>query len=166
MMAELTRTLTRDGRWIPLLFVAFFLVVFAANGAMVAVAVSTWTGVTTDTHYRDGVEYNDRLEAAADQAKLGWTVEVASEDAGPRRVDFSVGVTGPDGEALSPDDVSVVFWRPTHQGFDRTETLHPTGEGRYGAEIALPIAGIWDARITLHRGGHRYQTTKRIFVEP
>lgn len=166
MIAQLARNLTRDSRWIPLIFVAFFLVVFAVNGTMVAIALSTWTGLTTETHYRDGVEYNVRLQAAANQAALGWTLEIDSRDAGPNQVDFAVGVTGGQGEALTPDSVTVVFWRPTHEGFDRAETLRPTGDGRFGATVELPMAGVWDARVTVNRDGQRYQTVKRLFVEP
>jgi nitrogen fixation protein FixH len=164
-MTRLVQHLSREGRWIPLIFVAFFLVVFAVNGAMVTVALSTWTGVTTETHYRDGVEYNKRLAAAERQDAMGWNVGVEAKELAPRRLDFSVGVAGPDGQALYPDTIEVVFWRPTTEGFDRTERLRRGADGRYAAIVELPKPGLWDARVTIRHGDRRFQTVKRIFLE-
>ena len=34
----------RSGRWIPWMFVLFFVVIFAVNGTMVWYALESWTG--------------------------------------------------------------------------------------------------------------------------
>ncbi len=164
-MTSVLHFLTRDSRWIPLLFVVFFLVVFAANGALVTIAVSSWTGLTTETYYRDGVEYNRRIAAAERQAELGWDVALTAEAQPGRRLDFGVSLAGPDGRPLYPQEVSVAFVRPTAEGNDSTHQLARRGEGRYGAVIELPLAGVWDAQVTVIAEGRRYQSSKRLFVK-
>ena len=69
----------RTSAWIPWVFVGFFVVVFGANAAMVAFALTTWTGVETDTPYEDGVVYQKVLDAEHRQAELGWKVDLAFE---------------------------------------------------------------------------------------
>ena len=82
---------------IPWVFVGFFLAVFAANGAMIAVALSTWTGLETDTAYEDGLAYNDRLSEREAQKALGWQVALALE---PAVLAVSAGIAGAGGLAV------------------------------------------------------------------
>jgi nitrogen fixation protein FixH len=165
MIQRTLQNLTREGRWIPWIFVGFFLVVFAVNGIMVTVALSTWTGLTTETHYRDGVEYNKRLDAAQRQAAMGWRVGIEADSPGRRMIRIAVDADAPDGGPLYADSVSVRFVRPTTEGYDSTHELHRDAEGRYVGTLAMPLAGVWDARVTVHRDGRRYQTSKRVFAE-
>ncbi len=48
-------------RYIPWLFVAFFAVVLAANGALIAIALGSFTGLTTEHAYDKGLAYNRTL---------------------------------------------------------------------------------------------------------
>lgn len=164
-MTSLLQNLTREGRWIPWLFVAFFLVIFTVNGIMVTVALSTWTGLTTQTHYRDGIEYNQRLAAVERQEALGWTVTLTSRTLDNGVLDFAVAVSGPEGRPLYPDRVAVAFVRPTTEGFDSRHELELRADGRYGVFVDLPLDGIWDARVTVEEHGRRHQSGQRLFVQ-
>ena len=163
-MTPLLQNLTRDGRWIPWLFVAFFLVIFTVNGIMVTVALSTWTGLTTQSHYRDGIEYNRRLAAVERQEALGWDVAYSSQTLEGGTLDFAVAVTGSQGQPLYPDRVHVAFVRPTSEGFDSSHVLQLRADGRYGIFVELPLAGVWDARVTVEEHGRRHQSSQRLFV--
>ena len=152
------------GWWIPWTFVGFFGVVLLANGIMAAIAFGTWTGLTTTKAYQDGVAYNDTLAERASQAELGWRVAVAVERSTGGATRVVVEVSDAAGEPVLADGVQARFVRPTHGGFDQDAALAATGKGRYGAAVALPLAGQWDVRLTVTRGGDIFETRRRIMV--
>ena len=57
----------------------------AVNGAMIWIALSSWTGLATNQPYDKGLTYNRNLEAAARQAALGWQPRLAGAADGRRR---------------------------------------------------------------------------------
>lgn len=156
--------LRRDGRWIPWTFVAMFLVVLAANGTMVAFSISSWTGVVTESHYLDGLAYNDRLAAQEAQDSLGWQMQLTSEQLTGNRLAVQVDLRDGEGAALWADQVKVRALRPTHSGHDLTAVLLASDAGRYAGEIELPLPGQWDLRITAFQGELSYQRTQRVFL--
>jgi nitrogen fixation protein FixH len=162
---EAIRRRARDDRWIPWAFVAFFGVVFAANGAMVAVAVATWTGMSVEgSPYDRGLAYNETLAAARAQEALGWRVgfEFESHDPTGGALDFTLADRA--GHPLPGALVRARFVCPSHQGHDFELDLPETATGRYGAEVELPLPGLWEVRVRAARGGHSYQLTERILA--
>ena len=152
-------------RWIPWTFVAFFAVVFAANGTMVAIGFATWTGVTTDDAYRKGLAYNRVLAAARDQEALGWRADLGFEADGPTRGRVGLALADRDGRPLPGALVRARFVRPSHQGHDFELPLPAAGEaGRYGAKVELPLPGVWEVRVSAARDGWIYRLTERIFA--
>ena len=59
---------------IPLLFFAFFAVVLTANGIMIWIALSSWTGLETKNHYLKGVDYNQTLQDVRTQEALAASI--------------------------------------------------------------------------------------------
>lgn len=57
-------------------FVAFFGVIIAVNFYMASLALSTFGGVVVENSYVAGQHYNEWLDKAEAQAKLGWTETV------------------------------------------------------------------------------------------
>lgn len=151
---------------IPWLFVGFFLAVFAANGAMIAVALSTWTGLETDTPYEDGLAHNDRLAERAAQRALGWQVALALEPAGDGTAELRVRLRGPSGEALYADEVRASFRRPTLEGHDFEVTLEDRGAGLYGRHVTLPLPGQWDVELQVTKGDDRHSSQRRVMLQP
>ena len=154
----------RSARLIPWMFVAFFAVVAAVNGVMIAFALETFTGVTTEHPYEEGVAYNATIAAARAQEKLGW--QVAIDFAAPDRDHARLAVTlrGRDGAPLTGAALSARFVRPTSEGFDSTATLRESGAGRYEAEPRLALPGQWDLVVTATHDNASYQKTQRVFV--
>jgi nitrogen fixation protein FixH len=154
------------GRWIPWAFVAFFGVVFAVNATMIAIAFTTWTGLTTERSYQRGLDYNRALEAAAAQEALGWRVDFAFIQGQGAHAVVEVGLENRHRDLLEAADVEARFLRPTHAGHDVTVVLPHYRDGRYRAEVELPFAGQWDVHVTASSGGDVYRLSRRVFLRP
>lgn len=154
--------------WIPYSFFAFFGVVFLANGIMLYVAISTFSGIETESHYVRGLEYDRNLAAQAAQEARGWRVEtVVVDDAEALAAGrFPVAVTLADrAEApVTGARVELQFERPTHDGHDSALKLVETVSGRYEgvAEVALP--GQWDTRLLVWHEDGSYQKVERVVL--
>jgi nitrogen fixation protein FixH len=149
----------RQGRWIPWVFVAGFLVVAAVNGAMIVLAVASWTGLSDETPYENGLRFNDTLDAAAAQARLGWRVTPRLEG----RV-LSVSVVGSDGRPLSGARVGATIRRPLDERYDATAELVPVAAGIYRSDLDLPLPGAWEVTIRIDRDGDSYRLVRRLVV--
>lgn len=156
---------SRSGdRYIPWLFVAFFAVVFAANGVLIAIAWESFTGLSTEHAYDKGLAYNQTLAEAEAQEKLGWKLGIdasALKRGGGR---LAVVLRDGDGAVLTGAHLEARFIRPTSAGADTPMALVETAAGRYEAEAALPLPGQWDMVVIANHDGASYQTTRRIFV--
>jgi nitrogen fixation protein FixH len=158
--------LRRTGRdtWIPWAFVGFFLVVFAVNGAMMTIAFKTWTGLDTENAYQEGLAYNDRLAERRAQQALRWQAGFAFTASGPRQGEIALTLADADGNPLSRAAVTAALVRPTQAGHDITVTLDHQGDGRYAADVALPLAGQWDVRLLADHARGTYRLHERILV--
>lgn len=155
----------RSGSWIPWLFVAFFLVVLAANATMVWIGLSTWPGLVADNTYERGLRYNRDLDAAKAQAALGWQVDYRVEPAGDGRAVLRASLLDRDGRPIDTAEIEARFVRPTSEGHDFGMRLRPRGEGRYVAELEPPLPGVWDLHLHIRRGEQRWVGEKRVFLK-
>ena len=160
-LGPLSRRLT----WGPWVFFAMFAVVLAANGIMVAVAFGTWTGLETHGAYEKGLAYNQTLEAARQQAALGWQVEIALERRSAGKVWLEVTFRDRNDRPLRLRAVDAQLVRPTHDGHDFVVALAELGNGRYGSETILPLPGQWDVRVRAEHDGGTYQATRRAVIQ-
>ena len=157
--------LCRNDRWIPALIVAGFLVTIAVNGTMVWFALGTWTGLTTDRAYREGLAYNETLHEAQTTAALGWTVDldIAAEGSGQIA---ELTIAEADGSPVDGATVLGLFVRPTHEGYDFDVAFLQVAAGRYVAEFIAPLPGQWDLRFEIDRGGNVYRDVRRVKIQP
>lgn len=154
----------RSRSFIPWIFVAFFLVVVAANATMIWIGLTTWPGLVTDHAYERGLHYNRNLEAAEAQAALGWQVDVQAAAIAGGEGTITVTLSDRDGRALDTAEVEAFFRRPTAEGHDFTVHLRPRGEGRYEAVFEPPLPGVWDVHLRIRRGDARWVGEKRLFL--
>ncbi len=154
----------RRGSWIPWIFLAGFGVVLLANGIMVYVAATTWTGIAVNRAYDKGLTYNRNLEAAARQEALGWSVSLATEMRSALVGTVEVALADGNGAPLSRAEVVVAFERPTHEGYDFAVELVASGAGTYQAPFTAPLPGVWDLRLVATRGAERVVTTERVVI--
>jgi nitrogen fixation protein FixH len=152
------------GRKFLALLLGGFLVVAAVNGLMIWYALSSWTGLVSDSAYEDGLGFDRVLAQSRAEAALGWRGTIAYDAPSGR---LRVTLADRTGRPLSGLQVSAQWLRPTQEGFDRLVTLAEPSEGRYEAAVHLPLPGQWDVRITAREGGRdRFHAQKRVLVGP
>lgn len=151
-------------RVIPWLFVLGFLVVIAVNGAMVYVALGSFSGLVTDRPYDRGRAYNTTLEARAKQESLGWTARFALEPQGDGTQRLLLEMLDRAGAPVAGATVDTTLVRPVERGHDRSVSLSERGAGRYAGAVALDLPGLWEARIVVMRGQDRFAAIKRVMV--
>ncbi len=155
---------TRSAYWIPRSFFIFFAVVFGANGIMLFFALDSWTGLSTENAFQEGLAYNDRIAERDRQAALGWQVSFDAVPDRPGHVVFDIRVDDDRGVPVTTAAVTVSLTRPTHEGYDSTATLTHMGGGRYGGEADLSLPGQWDVELTIQEPRGRYRQSERVFV--
>ena len=156
-------------RWLPWSFVAFFLVVFTANGIMVYFALSSWTGLHGEKQYIRGLAYNETLDDVARQKAMGWKADLSLA---PRRqgVDdraaYTLQVDLSDAQSIGVSGASMKasFVRPTHDGYDFEVDLRDMGQGHYQGIVVAPLPGQWDVYVTAEHRSGAYRLTKRVVV--
>ena len=172
--AAATRDASQRGRWYPLAFVAGFLVVFAVNGVLITTAISSFSGLDTDSAYQEGLTYNATIAAVRAQEALGWEVNLetsarpASDGTG-HELNVTASFADRDGRPISNQSVELHFRRPTQQGQDFDAALARKGLVVYGASVRVPLSGQWDMTVVAHyRSGDgsdkTWQTTRRIYL--
>ncbi len=161
---RMPRSLLRSDRWIPWTFVAFFGIVVAVNAILIALALSSFSGLETEDAYRKGLAYNRVLEEADTQAALGWRIAYAVENDAGRGHRLIVDVRDRDGRAIEGAEVRAAFVRPTHEGADAERRLTPMGGGRYRADIDLMLAGQWDLFLRVDRNGLKHRSSQRLVL--
>ena len=153
--------------WFFVLFGAFLL----ANATLIYFALTSWTGLEVESHYNKGIAYNDTLAAAKAGEALGWNVDIdfqsipVSALEGVKDGNLSVRITDATGNPLEGAEVAALFFRPTHEGFDRRLSLGSKGGGLYAVQASLPLAGQWDVRILIHHGDDSYGAKRRIVLK-
>jgi nitrogen fixation protein FixH len=131
-----------------------FGVVIAVNLVFVWFAIDTFTGVTTENPYKEGLAYNQVLAARDAQRDLGWQGNVSYEresaSSGARQI--TVSLNDGDGRVLRGLSLDGSLRRPTHAGVDQPLVWRETAPGRYTAEVALPELGNWDLLVSARDG--------------
>jgi nitrogen fixation protein FixH len=155
---------SRIDRWIPWIFAAFALVVLAANGAMIAIALSTWPGLETADAYNKGLAHNQTLEAARAQAALGWRAELAFAQTGERKGRLELRLEDAASAPIERADVRASLIRPAQHGHDFDMSLEPRGNGLYAGEVVVPLPGIWNVRLRIEGRQQVFRLQQRIVV--
>jgi nitrogen fixation protein FixH len=140
------------GRHVLFGLLAMFGLVIAVNLVFVWFAVGTFTGVTTENPYKEGLAYNQVLAARDAQRDLGWqgAVTYDREGEGPRQI--AVSLSDRDGAPLRGLSLDGNLRRPTHAGLDQPLVWRETAAGRYTAEVSLPERGNWDLAVSARDG--------------
>lgn len=169
MASPLSRTVPRrprqPGWYIPWIIAAPFLVVFAVNGTLVHFALSSFSGLTSEHASDEGAHYNLALAAAKAQAERGWQVKVTFTSASGLKGRIDVDLKDRTGQPLTGAEVTVSLLRPTKSGADSHVILADTGGGRYGADVVVPLPGVWDVRLEVNHATGTYQKMERVWMK-
>jgi nitrogen fixation protein FixH len=154
------------GRHVLLMMLGFFGIILAANGAFLYFAVTSFSGIDTENAYVKGLAYNRTLEAAEAQRALGWTLALDQARLSDGRQALSLSIRSRAGAALDGLNVVGEMRRPARQDLDRRVVFTPVGEGRYDAEVALPLTGRWDLSLRASaRDGAVFVMEQRLWLK-
>jgi nitrogen fixation protein FixH len=150
-----------SGRKFLAILIAAFVVVGAVNGLMIWYALSTWSGLVSDSAFQEGLGFDRVLAESRAEAALGWRADIGFEREGKLTVTLADASAKP----LAGMQISASFLRPTREGFDSKATLTEAAPGRYEAIVHLPLPGQWDIRVTVKADGQvRFHAERRIVV--
>ena len=160
-----SRLLRQITGWQVLLgLLGFFGIVFAVNGVMIYEALSTMSGVDTDSAYQAGRMYEQEVAMAKAQDERHWQIDAkVIPAAGSTRLD--VIARDASGAPLSGLSASAVFERPTDRRLDQGMTLTEDSAGRFHGSAAI-APGQWDIVIELSRRGEQmFKSRNRIVLK-
>ena len=148
-------------RFIPWYIVLFFVVQFPLFGWFAWLACSTYTGVVMDKAYDKGIKYNDTIEKAEQQEKLGWTSDIATKHVSAGEVEVTFSLKDKSGAPVTGAAVRLWLIRPVQDGMDQHLIMKAVGEGVYQVTAKLPAPGLWEMRVEAVKDQARYQVAKR-----
>ncbi len=142
----------------------FFGVIFAVNGVMIYEALSTLSGVDTDSAYQAGLMYEQAVATAKAQDARRWRVDAKlTPSSDGERLD--VNARDATGRPLGGMQASVVFERPTDRRLDRSVVLIEDAAGRFHGDADV-AAGQWDLVIELTRHGEQlFRSKNRVILK-
>lgn len=154
-----------EGRHVLIALLAFFGVMFAANGAFVYFALSTFGGVDTEDAYRKGLDYNATLAEAGAQAARGWQPVLAYDEAAGV---MTLKVTDKAGAPVAGLRVQGRLMRPATDSFDRPlDGFEEHAGGIYLGRPKKLEQGSWIADLVLTApDGIPFRLRERLWLKP
>ena len=166
MMSEESKAGGREitGRHVLWAMIIFFGLIFAANGAFLYEALSTYSGVVSNEPYRKGLAYNERIAADKVQQALGWNSEIALTESGDG---LDIVLNDRNGNPVTGLGFDGRIGRPATQAMDVTLDIKESAPGRYKAAFARLADGAWEVELAakeLTRNGDKivWRAKKRI----
>jgi nitrogen fixation protein FixH len=151
MMAQDSGPVIR-GRHVLFAMLGLFGIVIAVNLVFVYLALDTFTGVSRENPYQEGLAYNQVLAARDAQRDLGWQGRIALAAAASGEDRIILTLTDKSGAPLRGMTLGGTLRRPTHEGMDRALSWREDSAGRYVAVTALPARGNWDLEVAADDG--------------
>jgi len=152
------------GRKVLAMILAFFGVIIAVNGYMAHEAISTFTGVDTDSAYQAGRRFGGEVAKAEAQDARHWRVEANVARAGDGNVALDVSARDAANAPLRGMTATASFERPTDRRLDRTVVVREDAPGHFRGSADVS-AGQWDLIIELSRAGERvFRSKNRIII--
>lgn len=146
-----------EDRWIPWTIVGAFVALTGVLAWFIYLAVSTYPGLVTDDPYHRGLNYQQALEAQAAQARQGWSLALSYDGAAGEPHPLVVTLKDRDGLPVTGATVAVLAERPARHAQIIPFALAEIGDGRYAADVRLPLGGRWvmSAIARTDHGEHR-----------
>ena len=111
--------------------IAFFGVIFAVNGVLVHEALSTFSGLDTDSAYHAGQTFERDAAMAKAQDDRHWQVDAALLPASAGATLIDIHARDAAGAPLSGVDASITLQRPTDRRFDHSRRRPPRCAGTF-----------------------------------
>lgn len=147
--------------YIPWIFVAAFTLVFAVNGTMMWLAISSFSGLYGNGAREREYHYNRVIAEQKARDALGWKIDTSWRADDNR---LQIAVTQADGSGLAGARINAQLVRPAEKEDPLPLALAEVGNGRFSGHVNLPKRGNWDLDILVVAQGHNFAITKRLFL--
>lgn len=153
-----------NGLKVLAILVGFFFIIFAANGVLIYLALSSWPGLETKSSFKAGQAYQAELEKGRQQADRNWQVGAHIERRDDGAANVRVDMKDKDGAPLSGLGVTARLDRPATTAADQQISLTEREAGIYVAALTGIDAGVWTLTIeAVDAGGERlYRSRNRV----
>lgn len=132
------------GKHVLIAVLGMFGIVILVNLTFVYFALDSWTGLTTENAYQEGLAYNQVLAARDAQRDLGWQGDLSLGTASSGEDSVTITLKDKSGAPLSGLELTGKLRRPTREGIDQSLIWQEQAPGAYNALVALPQRGNWD----------------------
>lgn len=131
------------GRTVLLALLGFFGIIFVANGILIYLAFSTFSGLESRSAYESGLLFEQQVAAANIQAELGWSVDadIAREPSG--LVTVTVTVRDRHDAPVKGVAFRAEFEHRANRSHDHALMLVETETGVYRGSVADVDRGQW-----------------------
>jgi len=137
------------GRFVLFCLLAFFGTVLAMNVVMVRVALSSFSGVETESAYKAGLNFKNDLAAAHAQDERHWKVDAVLQNENGTTI-VTITSRDPESRPLAGYVAAARLTHPTDRRRDEVLDLTEIAPGRYQGQTAAS-KGQWDLVIELKR---------------
>ena len=154
------------GRGVLAWLFGFFALIFAANGAFIYFAMSSWTGLEVESSYKAGQAYQGVLDEASRQAARGWQVSAHLDRDTGGHATMRIVARDKAGAPVSGLVFTARLERPTHRAEDRTLTLAERDIGIYVGTMDDLEPGQWDLHLEgAGSEGIVFRSRNRLFLK-
>ncbi|MCF1182742.1 FixH family protein [Marichromatium gracile] len=145
-------------------WVGLIVVVLLVNLLMVYLAVATNPGLVNADYYERGQDY-ERTLVSRRARDPGWVMQADIPPLQPGRVEaIRLFLVDRAGQPVEADAVTLHAYRPADAARDFSVPMRREGAGRYVAEVAFPLPGVWDTLIAVGHGEDEYSLDQRLEV--
>jgi nitrogen fixation protein FixH len=151
------------GRFVLIIFIAFFGVIFAVNGVMMTLAIRTMPGLDVKNGYVASQVMNGELAAMRQQTERGWKADIiVRQSNGAASVSFRL--SDRDGTTVNGLDAKARLAHPALTRADHIAAMIEVAPGHYVAQWPDVSPGAWTIVVEAGRGGERLFATRNRIV--
>lgn len=147
-------------------WLALVATVLCVNLLMVYLAISTNPGLVNQDYYDRGQHYEQTL-VSRHARDPNWTIRADIPQPLQIGIPQSIRVFLVDraGQPIDPESVTFYAYRPSKAAQDFSLTMTREDRGRYLAQTAFPLVGVWDVLIAAKSGDDEYSLSERVKVQ-
>lgn len=151
---------TKGWYW-PWLIAALLVATVAGQGVMLYAAASDDTMSIEPDYYKKAVAWDSTASLDSMSALLQWKSDVKIAGAGATGGELILILTDAAGDGVTGARVKVTAIHNLDGKRHIEATLDERADGRYGAQMPLDHAGMWEVRVQAERGADHYRFTTR-----
>lgn len=160
MKSKKTEELTRGGRFWSLVPVVLIVAMVLGLGSLALIATDDPSFAVEKDYYKKAVAWDEAREQAAENARLGWKVELSTEPHG-KELRVVARVKDARGAPIQGAAVALEAFANARASRVVTARLEGAEDQSYRGDVALTQAGLWEFRFSVEARGRRFTEVVR-----